>query len=463
MTIIDWMFVALYLVVLLIIGYQTSKRVETSDDFAVAGRRIVWPVLFATLAASFFGGGSALGAAGEVFADGYLFMFAIFFYNIQVVLMGYFVVPRLAEYKNAVTVGDIMHEHYGRVARLLTGILSLAVCAGILGGQALAMGLIFNTILGWPTSVGIVLGMIIVLIYSTLGGMWAVIQTDVVQFVVLGIVIPATLIIGLVRVGGPAELISSVPETHLGTGTTWTIGIFAGTALALFLGEALLPPYAQRAFSAPDSSNARKGYVMAGVLAFFYTFVVSSIGLVALALYPDLDSGLAFPTVVKEMLPIGVTGLALAALLAVIMSTVDSFLNSTAVVFVKDIYQPFVNPNLSDSRRLWLERVVNVIVAIAATIFALSATSIFDVLLLSYALWAPTIVIPLVLAVVWKFRSPVAALSAIVAGAVGTGLWTWALGDPFGIPGLAIGVSANALAFFLAYKMIDRGANPRVA
>jgi SSS family solute:Na+ symporter len=453
MTIVDWAFVGLYFVLLIVIGVQTISRIETPEDFAVAGNRIIWPVFFGSLAASFLGGGSSLGNAGATFKDGYVYMFAFFAFAIQTTLVGYFIAPRLKRYAKAQTVGDIMENHYGSAARLLTGILSVAVCAGILGAQALAVGTIFNAILGVSTTVGILIGMSIVVLYSSFGGVWAVIQTDMLQFVFLGVFLPVTLIIGLIKLGGPAHLVSSVPADHLSFGGTWTIGLFVSTFLAFLLGETLVPPYTQRAFSTPDPANARKGYVMSGIFAFFFFFVSASIGLVALALYPHISPDQAIPMIVKNILPIGITGLVVAALLAVVMSTASSYLNSMAVVFVKDIYLPFINPNLSASRKVWMERLLSLAVGGAAILFAVSVPSIVDALLYSYALWAPTVIIPLVLAVMWGLRSPVAGVSAIVAGGVATAVWTWVLGEPFGITGLVVGIVVNVATFALVYMV----------
>ena len=127
MAVVDWVFLGLYFALLIVIGLQTIRRIETPEDFAVAGNRIIWPVFFGSLAASFLGGGSSLGNAGKAFEDGYVYMFAFYAFAIQTVLVGYFVAPRLKRYANAQTVGDIMENHYGSTARLLTGILSVAV------------------------------------------------------------------------------------------------------------------------------------------------------------------------------------------------------------------------------------------------------------------------------------------------------------------------------------------------
>lgn len=456
MAILDWLLLALYFVALIVIGVQTMRRVRNADDFAVAGNRIVWPVLFGSLAAAFLGGGASLGNASTVFSDGYVYMFAFFAFGIQTLLVGVFVAPRLKRYRGAHTVGDVMERHYGRPARLLTGVLSLALCAGILGAQALAVGTVVNATIGLPTTASIIVGMGIVVLYSTFGGAWAVIQTDMLQFVFLGVLLPLALVIGLVQVGGPAALVEAVPAGHLTALGDYSLPAFLSIFLAFLLGETLVPPYTQRTFSTPDSANARKGFALAGVFAFGFFFVTASLGLVALARFPGIDPDQALPTIVMQLLPIGLTGLLVAALLAVVMSTASSYLNSIAVVFVKDIYLPFVNPSVSHSRRLWLERALSLVVGVAATLFAVSVPSIVDALLYSYALWAPTVIIPLLAAVLLGTRSAPAALSAIVCGGTVTALWTWVWDEPYGVTGLAAGVVTN-LVVFTAVSLATRG------
>lgn len=267
------------------------------------------------------------------------------------------------------------------------------------------------------------------------------------QFVFLGVFLPLALIIGVWKSGGATELVSSVPDLHTSFLGTWTFGAFIGVFLAFLLGETLVPPYAQRTFSTPDSRHARLGFMLSGVFAFAFFFVAASLGLVALRLFPGIEPDQALPTIVMELMPVGLVGLLVAALLAVVMSTASSYLNSIAVVFTKDIYQPFVDPDLSGQKRLWLERALSVVVGIGATIFAVTVPSIVDALLYSYSLWAPTVIIPLLAAVLFGARSRPAALSAILAGGAVTAIWTWGLDEPYGITGLVAGVVTNLVVF----------------
>ncbi len=445
---LDWILLAGYFALLILIGVQTMRRVKNPDDFAVAGNRIVWPVFFGSLAAAFLGGGASIGVAGATMRDGYVYMFAFCAFGVQTVLVGLFVAPRLKNYVGAHTLGDVMHEHYGKPARIATGVLSLALCAGILGAQALAIGTVVNATLDVPTVPAVLIGMGVVVLYSSFGGAWAVIQTDMLQFVFLGVLLPVALLIGLDAVGGPNNLIDQVPAAHLTVMGDYTPLQFLTLFCALLLGETLVPPYAQRTFSTPDSRHARIGFTMAGFFSFAFYFTSASLGLIALVLYPNIETDQALPTVVMNLMPIGVLGLVIAALLAVVMSTASSYLNSTAVVLTKDIYQPLRATPVPAARRLTIERATSVIVGAAATIFALSVPTIVDALLYSYTLWAPTIIVPLFAAVLFGIRSAPAALSGIAAGAIVTVIWQWVLPAPFGLDdGLIPGVLANLIVF----------------
>jgi solute:Na+ symporter, SSS family len=452
LSILDWICIVGYFILLGLIGYQTSRRIENVEDYNIAGERVTWPILFASLAAALLGGGASTGNAGNVFRYGYVFMFAFFAYGVAHLFIGYFIAPRLKDYKGAQTVGDIMEKHYGKKVKLLTGILSIGLCTGILGAQALALGTIFNVILDVSPIVGILVGMGVVILYTTFGGVWAVIQTDVVQFIFLGIFLPVALLIGLFAVGGTQGLIENIPATHFTLLGNWGISKFLGLFVVFLLGEALIPPYTQRVFSSKDPKHSMKGYLMAGFFSFGFYFVTGSLGLIAYVLFPNIQTDQALPTIVKNLLPMGVTGLAVAALLAVIMSTASSFLNSATVSFMQDIYVSFLKrKNHSEKHYLLIEKILTLIIGVSSVVFALSAPSIIDALTYSYYLWAPTIVFPLVVAIIWKIHNIPAGLSAIIAGALVTTIWTWGLKDPFNLTGVIPGVIANILAYFTAY------------
>ena len=211
----ETLILVIYLIIVLTVGMLAGRRISGLEDFAVAGRSFGSMVIFATLSASFIGGGFSMGNAEKVFLVGIANIVALWGFSLKEVLVGLFIAPRLEKYPDAVSIGDILEPHYGKVARVFSGVFGVVLCAGIMGAQVSAMGYIFNIFLGMDRLTGILVGCGIVIAYSTIGGMRAVIWTDVIQFIVLAIGIPLTLYFGIQEAGGWELITEAVPAGHL--------------------------------------------------------------------------------------------------------------------------------------------------------------------------------------------------------------------------------------------------------
>ncbi len=245
----DQIIVVVYLVCIFALGIWGGKGVKNLIQFSVAGRSYGTFIIFATLSASFIGGGFSMGNAEKVFLFGIVNIFALWGFSLKEILVASFIAPRMGKYPDAISVGDIMRKNYGKTGMVVSGIMAFAVCAGILGAQVGATGYIFNVFLGIPRFHSILIGCGIVIAYSTVGGMRSVVLTDVVQFVILAIGIPLTLILGINHVGGWSAMIDSVPKTHFAfPGTGKTMAQFIAFFLAFVFGETLVPTYVQRLF-----------------------------------------------------------------------------------------------------------------------------------------------------------------------------------------------------------------------
>ena len=322
------------------------RRVKNPDDFAVAGNRIVWPVFFGSLAAAFLGGGASIGIAGATMRDGYVYMFAFCAFGIQRARRPVRRAPA-EELRRRPHVGRRHDEHYGKPARVVTGVLSVALCAGILGAQALAIGTVVNATLDVPTVPAVLIGMGIVVLYSSFGGAWAVIQTDMLQFVFLGVFLPVALLVGLTRSADPSRFSTRCPNRTY-RARRLQRAEFLALFCALLLGRRWCR-HTRSARSPLPTPGTPESVHHGGLFSFAFYFISASLGLIALVLYPDIKTDEALPTVVMNLMPVGILGLVVAALLAVVMSTASSYLNSTAVVLTKDIYQPAQGPAIRPS------------------------------------------------------------------------------------------------------------------
>jgi len=454
---VDNIIVVVYLFIILLVGIWAGKGVKNLTQFSVAGRSFKSMVIFATLSASFIGGGFSMGNAEKVFLFGIVNIFALWGFSLKEILVAKYIAPRMDSYSTAITVGDIMGKHYGRIPKIITGVFSVLVCAGILGAQVGGIGYIFHVFLGLEQIYGILIGCGIVIIYSTIGGMRSVVFTDIIQFVVLSIGIPLTLIIGINKVGGFSAIQAAAPVSHFSfPGGYKTILTFVSLFLTFLLGETLVPPYVQRLFLAKDTSHTRKGTLWSGLFSIPFFAITGGIGLVALTLKPDLDPNLSMPFVIKEVLPAGLRGIVIAGVISIVMSSADSFLNAASVSFINDVVTPLKKVKINIKQELFAVRIINLFVGIISIIFAIKIKSILDILIYSYNFWSPIILVPLVAAIMGVKANTKSFFIGAAAGIIGVIIWNIILHNPKGIDGLIIGIFCNGVAFLIAHLIQKR-------
>lgn len=440
--------VIVYLIAVLLIGLWAGRGMKGMQDFALAGKSFGMLVIFATLSASFIGGGFSMGNAEKVFLIGVSNIVALWGFSIKEILVARYIAPRMGQYPQAISVGDIMDQHYGRGARIFSGFFAIALCAGILGAQVGAMGYVFNLFLDVDKVWGILIGCSIVIAYSTIGGMRAVVWTDVMQFIVLAVGIPLTLYFGLQYVGGWQALTEQVPAAHLSLPSE-PLAMLALLSLFLtfMLGETLVPPYLQRLLIGKSSKDVSRGSLLSGLFSIPFFAVTGLIGLVALAMQPGLDANLAMPYVIQEAVPPILQGVVAAAIVSIIMSSADSFLNSASIAFSNDIVAPLRKTPLSVKAELRLTQWVTLLVGVLSVIFALSIDSVIDILIYAYNFWAPTVLVPLCMAVLGFYVSKPRFIAGAIAGISVAIIWNTLLGGPLNVDGLVLGTAANLLAF----------------
>lgn len=457
----DSLIIVLYLIGILSMGLWYSRGIKEFKTFAVAGRSYPAWVVMATLSASFIGGGFSIGNAEKVFLFGLLNIVALWGFSIKEIWVARFIAPHMGDYREVLTIGDLVEIHYGEKAKIFTGAFAVLFCAGVLGAQVGAMGYIFQVFLDLPQTIGIFIGCSIVILYSTYGGLKAIVFTDIVQFFLLIIGIPLTLFIGIYTLGGWSSFLSSVPEGHLSltSSTYYTVPAFIALFLSFMLGEAMIPPYLQRLLIGRSSKDVQRGVMASALLSIPFFVVSGTIGLLALVLEPGLNANLALPYVIMQVLPIGLRGLVIAAMVSIVMSSADSFLHSATISFVHDCIYPLRKRDFSKRAAIILTRFINVGVGLMAVFFALRLESILDILLYAYGFWAPVILIPLVSAILGYKAEPSIFLASGIGGFLTVLGWNL-LPEAFQIiEGLVPGVFVNGLIFFggtLAFKKRER-------
>jgi len=240
---VDMAIITLFMVINCLIGYYSSKKIQTVSHYSVGNRAFSSFAVFATLSASFIGGGYTIGNAAKVYSIGMVYSFALLGFSLTQIIMALWIAPRMDQHRDCHSVGEIMAKKYGTTVQIITGVMAMLLCAGLVGAQVSGMGAIFHYFFDIPPFWGIMIGFSVILSYSSLGGMSAVVYTDIFQFLILIVGIPAAFFIGLHAIGGWHELTQispTQPMTALPHGNNWFT--FAVLFTTFMFGEILLPP-----------------------------------------------------------------------------------------------------------------------------------------------------------------------------------------------------------------------------
>ncbi|MBC8183054.1 sodium:solute symporter family protein [candidate division KSB1 bacterium] len=406
---IQYVIIVAYFIFILSKGIRKSKQIKNSDDFLVAGRNIGWFFLLCTMGATVIGGGASIGAIGRTYEWGILMLVVSSGWYIHFLFSGLFVAPRFRE-AELYTVAGFFGFRFGPKSRFVAFLLSLLFSVGVLGAQMVAFGKIITTMIpNVPYLWAVIIGGGMVILYSTAGGLLAVIHTDVYQFIILilGFAFTLFLCVPDLIANNPTINSFSVPETffQIEGGKGWLFLIT--TFLAFLLGETFAPGYATRYCVGKTIKETKIGIAGAGLfLAFTFPVVLFFIALYARIHFPDIDSEMALPKTILKLNNPFVGGLIIAALMSAVMSSADSILNSSTAIFVKDLYEEYIAKKNPDIKKgLLIARFSSVSLGILGIALALVLPNVIDLLLLTYNLWAPGIILPVIIGVFSKFRS----------------------------------------------------------
>ncbi len=240
---------------------------------------------------------------------------------------------------------------------------------------------------------------------------------------------------------------SSVPVDHASLFGTLSMVTVLGLFLNFFFGETLVPPYVQRLLIGKNFKETAKGTLWSGLLSIPFFLLVGIIGLSALTLNPQLDPNLALPYVITEVMPVGLKGLAIAGMMAVVMSSADSFLNAAAISISHDVMKPLANKeSFTANVELFWSRLVTVIVGALGALFAITTKSALDILLVAYNFWTPFILVPLIAGILGFRASANAFWWGCVGGIGATCFWLSFMGETT-FNGALIGITVNLVVF----------------
>ena len=416
--------VLFYLSVLLLVGTFRSRRVKTGDDFLVAGRTLPARVLVFTLLATWVGSGSLFGGAGLGYRVGFpaLWQSAGAWAGIALV---YFIAPRvrrIAQY----TVPDILELRYGPAARVLGTLTTVLAYTTIAAYQFRGGGRLLALIAPIDPDTGALITMVFCVVFTALAGMLSIAYLDVGNGMLMtfGVVMAVTFMVG--ESGGLAASLVALPADHVSVfgllGPQASLALFLPT-MFLLLGEANMY---QKFFSARDERAARLAVVGWIVGTIVVETLIDSTGVLAAAIEPGLTEAQSEEIVIRvatDVLP-GFMGVVLVCgAAAIIVSTANSFLLTPSTNLIRDVYQRFVDPHVTDRQVILYTRCI--VVVLGGLGYAAGG---FFPTILAMALWAYTMygagITPALLgALLWRRATPLGGLSSILVGMLTTFIW----------------------------------------
>ena len=454
--------VGFYIVLMVAIGAYASGKTHTVNEFIVAGRGLpVW-LCSTTIVATWFGGGTMMGASGAAYDNGMLGVIADpLGAALALFLFGFFF-ARLFRRLRILTVADYMAQRYGQVAAMAITATILFSNIAWVGAMLVAFGLIFETLTGTPLIVGIVGGALVIFVYTAVGGLWAVALTDFLQMVILVVGLIMLLIVVLTDVGGwsaigprlPADTFRLLPGEN--TGEQWLNYLRAWTIVGLV--DLSAQTLVQRALAAKSERTAQNAFYLGGLGYFVFGMIPVTLGIIASVSMPELaDPESVIPSLAIEHLHPVAVAIFVGALLAAIMSSADSALLGCASMIANNVL-PLVRHNPSDRLGLIVARTSIPVCGVVAIIVALKIQVVFDLMLDANILGLAAIIVPFILGVWWKKANRTGALSAM-----GAGLSAWLLTLFFAphLPADFVGLGVSLLTMLVVTPLTQKIDPPR--
>ncbi|MCF2446135.1 sodium:solute symporter family protein [Dyadobacter sp. CY345] len=446
-----------YLLLNLGIGLWASRKINTTADFVLAGRRL--PLFLAASAtfATWFGSETIMGAPTEFIEHGLLGVIEDpFGAALCLFLVGIFFARRF--YKmNIITFCDFFRIRYGRPAELLSAILIIPSYFSWIAAQLLAMGIVLKVVLGWSLTECILLSSFVVILYTIWGGMWSISITDFIQTIMI---IAGLLIVAIVlyfEVGGFTPLIEAAPKDFFRAYPQFTfkdsVEYFAAW-ITIGLGSIPQQDVFQRVMSAKSANVSVKATLLSSFMYLTIALLPLFIGLCGHQLYPELgkdDPQMIIPNMILLHTGLPLQILFFGALVSAILSTTSSAIMAPAAVLGENVIK-FFRPELTDKQLLKIIRIGIIFITAICIFMASTRESIFELVAESSAFSLVCLFIPLATGLYSKRANQLGCILSMIAGLT---VWLVAVWMGTEFPAMIYGLLASTLAMIVGI-LVDK-------
>ncbi len=417
----DLAVIALYVVMVLFIGFRSSKSdsddKDNTENFILAGRKVTLPFFVGTLVATWYG--SILGVGEFVYNSGILawVCFALPYY-ISATLFA-LLISRKIRNSNILTIPDQIASKYGGIAGTLASLIVLVIT--LPASYILMLGVIIDMFTSWGLFNSILVGAAISLVYIYTGGLKADIRTNFAQFIVMYLGFAALLYFSYASYGSVFDLADKLPATHLEAagGNSWQyVAVWFIISLQTFID----PGFHQRCAAAKTPNIARNGILISVFFWMIFDAMTLSTGLYAKAFFEIANPLMAYPTLGEAVLPPIWKGVFMTALIATVMSTLDSYAFLSATTIGNDLLKKMRSFHKISTQKL--TQVGLVITAILSILLATALPSVIDLIYKTSSIAVPGLLLPLLLSFSSNYYLKAGHASLIMlAGSLTSFLW----------------------------------------
>lgn len=445
--------VVAYLIGMMVIGYVVAKlKIKTSEDYMVAGRRMGLFMVAFSLSANNIGGGSTTGLAGKAFgAWGMSAIWYVLTASIAMIPLAYFA-PRIRK-TLAITIPEVVERRFGKASGTFTAVLNILALFCLTSSQIAASGAVITTLTGIPLNVCLLIAGLVVICYTTLGGMIADQISDLLQFLIILIGLAISTPFVLHAAGGWGALSAKLPGEQLSLVKIGWVPIL-GYIFNYFCTFLSGPEMVSRFESAKDEKTAMKASLLSGVLMALMAVFPTLLGLAALALkdeLPGVAGNTAMMAVTSKYAPGLITGLVSAAIISATMSSADSNLLCMSTMFINDIVNVYSQKQRTDKQEILMTRVCNAVFCLVAMSISFLGINIVTMNTFAFAIRCAGPFAAYGLGLIVPRATKASGAVSIVAGTIAVIFWQILSGGGFylGILPVVFGCAVGTITFFL--------------
>jgi SSS family solute:Na+ symporter len=431
----DLVIIGLYFCIVFAIGFYFSLKERTSTDYFLAGRNVGWFAIGASLFVSNISTEHFIGLAGSGASSGLAVGHFEWLACFMLLILGWIFVPFYLR-SNVFTMPEFLERRFNRsCATYLASISVIAYVFTKISVHLYAAAVVLERVVGWSPMTAAIILVIATGIYTVAGGLAAVIYTDLVQTLILVSGAVILTVIGLGHVGGFAGLRAALPPDYFhmikpasDSAFPWT-GIFFGAPILGIWYWCTDQVMVQRVLSAKSEGHAKAATIFAGFLKILPVFILVLPGLIAVALYRELfqfgpngqvlNGDIAYPTMIVNLLPSGLVGLMIAALLAALMGAMSSVFNSASTLITLDFYKKW-RPNATERNLVTFGRAATGLMVLLGLLWVpfihLISSQLYIYLQSVQAYISPPIAACFILGIMWPRLNGAGALSSLLTG-----------------------------------------------